>query len=54
LPPAGGKNWYRVTDTCNWAEGPENVALPGNESWIGGEAANYTLCGRGLLLLVAK
>ncbi|MBV9632197.1 MAG: glycogen-debranching protein [Xanthobacteraceae bacterium] len=54
LPPAGGKNWYRVTDTCNWAEGPENVALPGSETWIGSEGASYALCGRGLLLLLAK
>jgi glycogen operon protein len=55
LPPAGGgKNWYRVTDTCNWAEGPDNVALPGSESSIGGEGASYALCGRGLLLLLAK
>jgi glycogen operon protein len=55
LPPAGGgKNWYRVTDTCNWAEGPDNVALPGSERSIGGEGASYALCGRGLLLLLAK
>jgi isoamylase len=55
LPPAGdGKNWYRVTDTCNWSEGPDNVALPGTESWIGDAGASYSLCGRALLLLIAK
>ena len=55
LPPAGGgKTWYRVTDTCNWAEGRDNVALPGSESWIGGAGASYSLCGRAILLLIAK
>jgi|GEM_PF-338729 len=52
--PGAGKNWYRVTDTCNWAEGPGQVALPGQEAFIGGEYTNYGLCGRGLLLLIAQ
>jgi glycogen operon protein len=52
--PGPGKNWYRVTDTCNWAEGPEQVATPGTEAIIGGEWAHYRLCGRGLLLLIAR
>ncbi|WP_224243589.1 isoamylase [Hyalangium gracile] len=52
--PGNGKSWYRVTDTCNWAEGPNQVASPGSEGLIGGEFTNYSVCGRGLLLLIAK
>jgi isoamylase len=52
--PGAGKNWYRVTDTCNWAEGPGQVASPGAEAFIGGEWTNYGLCGFSLLLLIAK
>jgi glycogen operon protein len=52
-PPAG-KQWYRVTDTSTWAEGPDQVAAPGSEALIGGAATGYLLRGRGLLLLVAK
>lgn len=52
--PGNGKNWYRVTDTCNWADGPDTVAVPGSESLIGGQGANYNLCGEALLLLIAK
>ena len=52
--PGTGKGWYRVTDTCNWAEGPDNVSMPGAESWIGEAGASYSLCGRALLLLIAK
>jgi glycogen operon protein len=52
--PGAGKSWYRVTDTCNWAEGGNQVALPGAETLVGGEWTNYGLCGRGLLLLIAK
>lgn len=52
--PGSGKNWYRVTDTCNWAEGPGQVSLPGQEAFIGGEYTNYGLCGRGLMLLIAR
>ncbi len=55
LPWAGtGKNWFRVTDTCNWAEGAGQVRTPGAEDFIGGENFSYGLCGRGLLLLIAK
>ncbi len=52
--PGTGKNWYRVTDTCTWAEGASQVATPGSEGFIGGETTNYSVCGRGLLLLIAK
>ena len=52
--PGSGRNWYRVTDTCNWAEGTNQFANPGSEAYIGGEWTNYGLCGRGLLLLIAK
>jgi glycogen operon protein len=52
--PGSGKNWYRTTDTCNWADGPDTVAIPGTESLIGGQGANYDLCGEALLLLIAK
>ena len=52
--PSGGTNWYRVTDTCGWAEGPGQVRLPGAEDLIGPQDSVYGLCGRGLLLLIAK
>ncbi len=52
--PGTGKSWYRVTDTCPWAEGPSQVALPGGEALIGGEGYSYGLCARGVLLLIAK
>ncbi|MGA2904310.1 MAG: isoamylase, partial [Candidatus Korobacteraceae bacterium] len=52
--PGGGTNWYRVTDTCAWAEGPNQVRTPGAEDSIGGQGYVYGLCGRGLLLLIAK
>jgi isoamylase len=52
--PGTGKNWYRTTDTCNWADGPDTVATPGTESLIGGQGATYDLCGEALLLLIAK
>lgn len=52
--PFTGKNWYRVTDTCNWAEGTDQVASPGTEALIGGEYTGYTVCGRGLIVLIAK
>jgi len=50
--PGQGTNWYRVTDTCSWAEGPNQVRASGVEDSIGGQG--YGLCGRGLLLLIAK
>jgi isoamylase len=52
--PGVGKNWYRVTDTCNWADGPATAAIPGSETLIGGQGSNYGLCGQALLLLIAK
>lgn len=52
--PGNGLNWYRVTDTCGWAEGPNQVRAPGAEDFIGGQGVGYGLCGRGLLLLIAK
>jgi isoamylase len=52
--PGTGKSWYRVTDTCPWAEGSGQVASPGSEAFVGGEGFSYGMCGRGLLLLIAK
>ena len=52
--PSKATNWYRVTDTCGWAEGPKQVHAPGAEEFIGGQGYGYDLCGRGLLLLIAK
>ncbi|HEX8698710.1 MAG TPA: glycogen-debranching protein, partial [Myxococcaceae bacterium] len=55
LPWAGNsRQWYRVTDTCNWAEGPNQVATPGTETLIGGQGATYGVCGRGLALFIAR
>lgn len=52
-PPAG-KTWYRVTDTSTWAEGAGQVALPGQEAFIGGQGTGYVLHGRAVLVLIAK
>ena len=52
--PGSGKSWYRVTDTCNWADGPDTVAVPGSETLIGGQGTGYNLCGQALLVLIAK
>jgi len=52
--PGDGTSWYRVTDTCGWAEGPNQVRSPGAEDLIGGQGVVYSVCGRGLLLLIAK
>ncbi|KRC00936.1 isoamylase [Duganella sp. Root198D2] len=52
--PGAGKSWYRVTDSCPWAEGAGQVRTPGAEDLIGGENYVYGVCGRGLLLLIAK
>jgi isoamylase len=52
--PGPGKSWYRVTDTCDWADGPNTVALPGSETPVSSQANNYNLCGQALLLLIAK
>jgi glycogen operon protein len=52
--PGPGKQWYRVTDTSAWAEGPEQVAAPGAEALIGGAGTQYVLHPRAVLLLVAR
>jgi glycogen operon protein len=52
--PGSGKSWYRVTDTCTWAEGLTQVRSPGAEDLIGGENTSYGVCGRGTLVLIAK
>ena len=52
--PGNGVSWYRVTDTCHWAEGANQVRAPGGEDAIGGQGNNYKVCGRGLVLLIAK
>jgi len=52
--PPSGKSWYRVTDTCTWAEGPGQVRAPGSEDAIGGQGTVYSECGRGALVLIAK
>ena len=52
--PGAGKTWYRVTDTCGWAEGAAQVQAPGTEVLVGGENTSYGVCGRGTLLLIAK
>jgi glycogen operon protein len=52
--PGSGRSWYRVTDTCNWAEGADQVRAAGSEDHIGGEGTRYGVCGRGVLLLIAK
>ncbi|MDB5963190.1 MAG: glycogen debranching enzyme [Massilia sp.] len=52
--PGAGKSWYRVTDTCGWAEGAGQGRAPGAEDLLGGENTVYGVCGRGTLLLIAK
>lgn len=52
--PGSGKSWYRVTDTCTWAEGAGQVRTPGAEDPVGGEFTVYGVCGRGTLVLIAK
>ncbi|MGA8112502.1 MAG: isoamylase, partial [Actinocatenispora sp.] len=52
--PGAGKQWYRVTDTSTWAESPDQVAVPGSETLLGGEGTTYQLHGRATLLLIAK
>ena len=53
-PPPTGTNWYRVTDTCNWNDGPNTWVTPGNETLIGGSGATYNQCAQSLLLLISK
>ncbi len=52
--PGNGKNWYRVLDTAEWAEGANQVAPAGSESYIGGEWYVYGLKARSVLVLIAK
>lgn len=52
--PGAGKQWYRVTDTASWAEGPDQVAKPGAEAAIGGQGTSYTVHGRSMVLMLAK
>jgi glycogen operon protein len=52
--PPTGSNWYRVTDTCNWNDGPNTFVTPGNEASIGGAGTPYAQCGQSLLLLISK
>ena len=52
--PGTSRKWHRVTDTCNWAEGAGQVRAPGSEDLVGVEGSSYGLCGRGVLLLIAK
>jgi isoamylase len=51
-PP--GKNWYRVTDTCEWNDGPNTWAAPGNETLIGPGNSTYGVCGQALVLFIAS
>ncbi len=52
--PGAGKQWYRVTDTASWNDGPNMVVAPGAEVLLGGEGTSYGLEGRSVLLLIAK
>jgi glycogen operon protein len=52
--PGTGKNWYRVTDTATWNDGANTFAVPGSETFIGGEYTVYGVEARSLLLLIAK
>jgi isoamylase len=52
--PPTGTNWYRVTDTCNWNDGPNTFVTPGSEASIGGAGTSYGQCGESLLLLISK
>jgi isoamylase len=53
-PPPTGTNWYRVTDTCDWNDGPNTWVTPGNETEIGPGGSTYGQCGQSLLLLISK
>ena len=52
--PPTGTSWYRVTDTCDWNDGPNTFVTPGNETLIGGAGTTYGQCGQSLLLLISK
>ena len=51
-PP--GQNWYRVTDTCEWNDGPNTWAVPESETLIGPGNSTYGVCGQALVLFIAK
>ena len=44
----------RVTDTCEWNDGPDTWAAPGNETLIGPGNSTYGVCGQALVLFIAK
>jgi isoamylase len=52
--PPTGTNWYRVTDTCDWNDGPNTFVTPGNETLIGPAGTTYSQCGQSELLLISK
>ncbi|WP_343195890.1 hypothetical protein [Luteimonas suaedae] len=41
--PGTEKQWYRVTDTATWNEGPNAAVVPGSEAFICGEGTVYGL-----------
>ncbi|GGJ57722.1 isoamylase [Deinococcus roseus] len=51
--PGTGKSWYRVTDTCTWAEGASQVDLNAATN-VGVQGSVYSVCARGMLVLVSK
>ncbi|GGJ59218.1 isoamylase [Deinococcus roseus] len=51
--PGSGKNWHWVTDTCTWAEGASQVDLNATTN-VGVQGSVYSVCARGLLVLVSK
>jgi glycogen operon protein len=53
-PPPPGENWYRVTDTCEWNDGPDAWAAAGSETLIGPGGSTYGVCGQALALFIAR
>jgi glycogen operon protein len=53
-PPPPGETWYRVTDTCEWNDGPDAWAAAGSETLIGPGGSTYGVCGQTLALFIAK
>ncbi|MFT3840697.1 MAG: isoamylase [Myxococcaceae bacterium] len=51
-PP--GTKWFRVTDTCSGFESPDQFANPGGEFALGDPGQTYSLCSRGLTLMLAR
>lgn len=52
--PGDGLQWHRVVDTAAWAEGDDQVALPGEEEQVGGDGDQYELHQRSLVVLIAR